>query len=59
MPVSQRLWDVFVALISTCKSDEGQYGNGHGSENIYSVCNVLKIYVTRDPEGMLKVPGVN
>lgn len=53
------MWDLFLAMIQSCKGDEegidDQYGSGFGSEHVYVICVALKNYVCRDPDGMMKV----
>lgn len=54
-PISNRLWKLFPQLLYVCAGEDGDMEGGYGFEYVNQITDALKNYVSRDPEGMLKL----
>ena len=53
--VSANLWKLYPQLLYVCAGTEGETEGGFGLEYVNQVVVTLKNYISRDPEGMLRV----
>mmetsp|Transcript_7597 Transcript_7597/g.12766 ORF Transcript_7597/g.12766 Transcript_7597/m.12766 type:complete len:328 (-) Transcript_7597:970-1953(-) len=53
--LSPNLWKMYPLLLYVCAGDDGDMEGGYGFEFVSQICLAIKNYISRDPEGMLRV----
>ena len=55
IPISDNFWRFFPQLIYVCVGNETEKVIGDGIEILGPMCLALKNYITRDPDGIMKI----